>query len=272
MSQITVVTSCSRSGWETYGRRFVETFLEYWPEDVALHLVTEDLPGDAITSVKWKRDFSVWALWKASPAARAFHERHDTNALARGTERRPEHVGWTPKKAQAGYNFRYDAYRFAKKVFAIELIARHTAAGRLFWVDADVATFAPAPREVLEKLLPVDKALSCLDRGELYHSECGFVGYGLDHAATRPFIEAFAKLYAADEVFALQEWHDSWVFDWLRRRMKVPTYAIPHCSRSQPFANSELSRFADHAKGANKAIGRTPKEKRVIRDAIGYWQ
>lgn len=272
MTGINVITSCSRAGWQEYGRRFVETFLQHWPADVGLHLVSED--DLDTTSQGWPRSFNFWRLSESARAAE-FDRRHRDNPRMHGRVKFETDAGWSPRKQQRGYNFRYDAYRFAKKVFAIELVA-HAAAKteRLFWIDADVVTFAPVPPALLERLLPADKALSCLDRGTSYHSECGFVGYNLDHAMGRPFIAAFAALYASDRVCELGEWHDSWVFDWLRRDMKVPTYAIPHNSRHHPFVNSELGLCMDHLKGARKERGRTPIAEVLSskKRALPYWQ
>ena len=33
---ITVVTTFSDAGWEQYGKRFVETFTQHWPQDIKL--------------------------------------------------------------------------------------------------------------------------------------------------------------------------------------------------------------------------------------------
>jgi hypothetical protein len=270
-SKISVVTSCSAKGWSEYGKRFVQTFLQHWPAEVDLYLVTEDLPESAVTSRSWLRPFQVYHLWRSSEAANSFHLRHKDNLRAQGLESVPRQAAVRHKKrVKDGYDFRLDAYKFSKKVFAIELVAKLVGEGRLFWVDADVVTFAPVPIDALHRLLPADKSLSCLDRGE-YHSECGFVGYNLDRPDTLKFIQGFASLYAEDEVFGLDEWHDSWVFDWLRHTLQVPTYSIPHLSRRNPVANSELSKFCDHHKGRRKEIGRSPKSERLIKDGTAYW-
>lgn len=263
MSEIAVVTSCSAKGWEEYGRRFVETFFEHWPAAVDLHLVSED---DLPEFVQFS---SIGTLWKfyAIPAQHAFHLRHCEDPRAHG--RAPEQQ--VKKNKSRDYNFRFDAYRFSKKVFAIGAISQKVS-GRLFWVDADIETFAPVPLEMLQRLLPDDAALSCLDRGH-YHSECGFVGYNLCHSRCREFVEAFVDLYASDKVFDLAEWHDSWVFDWLRRRMGVPTFAIPHNSRSHPFVNSDLGNWMDHKKGRRKVLGKTPTREVLSskKRALPYW-
>lgn len=259
---LAVVTSCSAEGWLVYGRRFVETYVKHWPAEIPLYVVSEDVLPPLMGATHLHL--------MGSEAASAFLKRND-NPRTRGRVRKSSDAGWTPNKISAGYNFRYDAFRFCKKVFAIDYVARRwTSGGKLFWVDMDVVTFADVPTSLLHRLLPADKALSCLDRGQ-YHSECGFVGYNLDHPQGMPFIAAFAELYASDEVFKLQEWHDSWVFDWLRRKMNVPTFAIPHQSRRHPFVNSELGRHMDHLKGARKAGG-TPSREVVTNRDVGYWQ
>ncbi len=257
MSDCSVVTSCSAEGWAEYGETFVRSFQKHWPKGVHLYLISEDhLP------VPYTR-------LQESPAAEAFLARHDT-PRANGRKRIETDHGWTPKKIAEGYNFRYDAFRFAKKVFAIEIAAQRKRTGKLFWVDADTETFAALPEVLLYDLLPDDAALCCLDRGT-YHSECGFVGYNLDHPEGFDFIRAFAALYASDEVFQLQEWHDSWVFDWLRRDLKIPTAPIAHQSRHHPFVNSVLGRFMDHKKGARKLTG-TPPSQVLINKDVAYWQ
>lgn len=261
-----VVTSCSAKGWEEYGRRFVETYTQFWPADIPLYLVSEDeLPQQ-------RKPVTLLSL-RLSEAATAFMERHRENKRAHGRVHEFTDQGRKkPKTIAGGYNFRYDAFRFAKKVFAIDFVARTLChSGRLIWVDADVVTFAPVEHQLLNRVLPSDRALSCLDRGE-YHSECGFVGYNLDHPETRPFISAFANLYAKDTVFDLQEWHDSWVFDWLRRRRVTPTYPIPHRSRGCPIPNSELGRCIDHLKGARKDYGRTPFDQLVVNRDVRYYR
>lgn len=259
-----MVTSCSAQGWEQYGRRFVETFARHWPKGVPLYVVSEDALPHA-HGVTMMLD-----LLRHEPAAE-FIERHGKSARAGGRERKPGDLKW--KDDSPGYNFRYDAFRFSKKVFAIEMVAaRLVDHGLLFWVDADVLTFADVPRGFLEFLLPVDKALCCLDRGESYHSECGFVGYNLDHDVGPLFVQELAKLYASDEVFGLQEWHDSWVFDWLRRRMAIPVKPISHCSRKQPFINSKLGRYMSHHKGDLKKLEKVPSRFLVTNRDVPYWR
>lgn len=270
MRPIAVVTSCSIDGWDKYARRFVETFEKHWPADIPLLVVSEDREVESrIENIRSRARFHY--LFE-SPEANRFIGRHSPSDRAKGRVMLPGDVGWTEKKRMHGYNFRLDAYRFGKKVFAIDLAARIVHGGLLLWVDADVVTFANVPRQFLEEQLPHDRALCCLDRGPGYHSECGFVGYNLDHDLGPAFIREFAKLYDSDAVFDLPEWHDSWVFDWLRRRLGTPTRAIPHKSKKQPFINSALGRYMDHMKGDSKYLGKSPSRFVVAHQDIPYWK
>jgi hypothetical protein len=153
------------------------------------------------------------------------------------------------------YNFRQDAWRFSKKVFAIELVATKLTGGRLIWLDADTLTFADVPLEMLQRMPPEGCGIAHLDRPG-YHSECGWIAYNLDVEGVRQFITRFAALYETKEVFQLTEWHDSWVFDWLRKRTpNVKSWAIPHKNSGHPFVYSELGKYMDHLKGARKQSG-----------------
>lgn len=273
MNGVVVVTSCSYRGWRDYGERFVVTFLANWPASAQLVVVSEDQAVlDALTIMGSKSRLTGYDLCKVSLGAKDFLARHARTPWVAGDARapRPKGVGhkWT---AREGYWFRWDAYKFCRKVFAIQAVAHLVGSGLLFWIDADVVTFARVPEELYIQVLPIQVPLSCLSR-EGYHSECGFVGYNLDHSHALPFLDRFAELYALDTVFQLDEWHDSWVFDWLRTHLAVETYLIPHKNASHPFINSVLGAYMDHCKGARKKAGRSPPREQQGHKDVAYWR
>lgn len=251
---VSVVTSCSAAGWEKYGRRFLETFSQFWPTDVHLYFASEDalhLPSC--------RQPSTFIDLNTDAAAVAFLQRNISNHAANGL--RSSLVPAIRDKYH-GYNFRMDAFRFSKKVFAIKMAADLVPDGRLIWLDADVVTTDPIPHTFLQTLPPLGYAIAYLSR-KPYHSECGFVGYDLDHAATRPFIKEFYNTYVTDAVFKLREWNDCFVFDHLRKVMAVPSYPIPHMSITHPFVHSVLGNYMDHLKGKRKERGVSPDHPKL---------
>jgi len=247
--QIAVITSCSLGGWNQYGQKCLQTILQHWPKEVAVHLVSEDkLP---LNEVKGSERVLVWNLLEHHTDAKAFYTRHKDNKRAHG-------------RARSGYNFREDAFKFSKKVFAIDLVARYYMEGRLLWLDADTVTLKDIPLEFLEKLLPEEFDVGYLARRS-YHSECGFIAYNMNRIEARNFIRRFAELYTKDEVFSIKEWHDSWVFDWLRTSQPIKSYPIPHTNNAHPFVYSDLGKYMDHLKGARKNLGMSVEHPRFNR-------
>ena len=240
---ITVVSSFSPRGYKTYGKNFIRSFREHWPQDIRLLLYYE---GDGNNpNGKDGRD-----LLNVEVCQR-FLQRHKRDNMVKGIEQHPDRF-WKPSAIRNGYNFRFDAYKFARKVFAIADAAREVKTDRLFWIDADVQTVAKVPASFLIDMLPNNVAISYLARPGRY-SECGFVGYSLDNGALK-FIEALERAYDKDEFFEHDEWHDSWIFDRIMDDLKPPTFRIPHTSKAQPFDHSHLAQYMRHYKGPRKEI------------------
>ncbi len=237
---IAVVTSCSKQGFEQYGRKCIESFHEFWPKDINLYIVSEDdLPPPSRLA---GRDACAVSLHQSVEWAK-FREVHKTDLRVSKTQRHPNK------------QFRYDAEKFCKKVFAVQLVERSTEATRLIWLDADTVTHAPVPVTFLNTLPPDDLAIAYLDRGQ-YHSECGFVGYNLSYPGTGKFITECARMYSSGDVFGLKQWHDCEVFDHVRKKTGIMCYKIPYGNNpSHPFVHSQLGQYMDHLKGLRKARG-----------------
>jgi len=236
-----VVTSFSPEGWNLYGQNFVETFV-YWPRAVKLICVWEGAPP--------RGDLNGFDLLETEPA-RSFFTRHLDDPIIAGKVPHPKWP-WDKKSEAKGYNFRFDAYKFAHKVFALTAASRYVEDGKLFWLDADVITHAPVSLELLDRVLPDLAAISYLPRHDYTHSECGFIGFNLDHNHTRRFLAAFEDVYASDDFTKLEAWHDSFVFDRLVEWRKPPAFHLEHDSKSQPFDNSVLGNCMTHLKGRRK--------------------
>lgn len=238
-----IVTSWSPRGHKQYGKNFLRSFRANWPSHVTLRVYYEGEGNNPAGSDG--RD-----LLQVRSCSE-FLSRHKNDLTVCGKEVYQDRF-WKGAAIRNGYNFRFDAYKFARKVFAIADCAREMQwSGKLFWIDGDVQTIARVPDDFLNRMLPDDAAVSYLARPD-YHSECGFVGFELSSA--RKFIETFERIYDKDEFFDYQEWHDSWVFDRVLEKIKPPTFRIPHSSRSQPFDHSPLALYMRHYKGSRKEI------------------
>jgi hypothetical protein len=263
----TVITSFHDEGLKQYGQRMVNTFESNWPAEVDLIVCAENCQPK-IT----RPNTQVYDLLEVSANCRAFVERHRNNPLAHG-QAGPSGA-WDPKKA-----FRWNAVRFAYKVFSVALCANNISSGWMIWIDADTHTHSPVPLQWLEKVCPSTAMISYLGRGEKYHSECGWVAYNLDHPETRNFIADFVNMYNSDRIFKEQEWHDSYIWDLIRRKYKDnheffnlnPSYNDKGLA-GHPFINSELGLYMDHAKGDRKTLGHSKPKEVVSHPDHPYWQ
>jgi len=261
--QFTVVTSFSNDGYRLYGKRFLDTFRRYWPSSVDLVVYHEGIDEESLLGFKgvnlldlqnFKRFESVYG--------------NDQESCGRSQRRG---FYWKPKAIEAGYNFRFDAMKFCRKVFALQHAATIIDRGCMIWLDADVVTFDSVSTELLESTNPESFAISHLERAN-YHSECGYVGYNLEDAACRIFMVEFADTYLSGEVFNIPEWHDSFVFDWLLRKLSINSYKIPSRGGGHVFVTSELGSCMDHLKGDRKVLGKSRKTGVGEIHAHPYWR
>lgn len=257
--KITVCTGWSPAGWLEYGRRFAETFARFWPREVELVVYGEEpveLPRGEFRPLD------------SIEGCIEFLRRHD-NPIARGLTPSPDAAGrWKASALAAGYNFRYDAWKFCRQGFipydaACQLSVLDDPQ-LLLWLDGDVVTHAPIPMAFLGSLLPAGRELAYLGRGEK-HSEIGFQLYRVDarDRADRvgQMLSIFRDLYATDEVFRLREWHSAYVFDEARRRSGVIGHDLTPGGSGHVWHQSPLRLYTDHLKGKRKQKGRSDERR-----------
>ena len=276
--KIAVVTTFHEEGLKKYGQRMINTFCENWPEEVTLHIYPEKC-NPAIKNhnhVTLKRLEEVVEL-------KSFKERWHNIPKANGD------VSNDPvrsKRKDAGKGFKWDAVRFAHKVYAIFHCAKETDADILIWMDADTICHSPITMQDLYRLIPSDKDLCYLGRKGKY-SECGLYSMNLKSSATQEFLKEFQRFYddAEQGIFTLEEWHDSFVFDAVRKRIsnlrQLDWAEKLHDLRPRPgmssgeghpLINSDWGAWLDHLKGDRKTAGRSKLTDLKVRRTEAYWQ
>lgn len=263
----TVITTFHPAGLKQYGQRMIDTFEQFWSADVDLVVCAEECKPRVS-----RANTQVIDLLSASNELRVFLERHKNNPRAHGQDGPPE--VFNPKK-----QFRWDAVRFCYKVYTIALCAQQVKSGWMIWLDADSVTHSPISLINLAELCPNDSMITYLGRGEQYHSECGWVGYNLDHPSTQNFINEFVGMYNNDTIFNYPEWHDSYIWDIVRRKYQSqnkfynlnPNNEVKGMA-GHPFINSQLGLYMDHVKGARKEMGMSKAKDVVVHKNHPYWQ
>lgn len=250
------VTTCSAAGWVQYGRKMVETFIDFWPDEIGLLLYVEgfEVPPEILASGRvsvrglpeWQREFVV---------------RHLANLPAHG------------RRVGGGYNYKFDAVRFSYKTGAVIDAASYPMSDVLIWLDADSLTHAPVPLSFIKSLLPPESEMAWLDRATMY-PECGFYMLDLRSSRIQNLVQTWKGLYTSDRVFTMEEWHDSHVLMVLVQRAGLRTASLSGEARthSHPLINGPLGAYMDHLKGPRKELGKSrPGDLRKQREE-DYWR
>lgn len=264
--KISVVTTFHKAGYEKYGKRMIQTFLKNWPKDIDLHVYAEDCQVEETAD-----NLKVYDLHTVSPELVTFKARWKGVPKANGD------VSGDPvrsKRKDAGKGFKWDAVRFAHKVYAIFHCAKVCNSDVLFWMDADTVCHSPITKEQIEKFCQPTVDLGFLGRQGKY-TECGLYSINLKSDLGQLFLTRFQEFYDQDVIFKFEEWHDSFIFDEVRRTMQLREYNWSSGiiqGEGHPLINSEWGAYLDHLKGGRKDQGRSHNKDLKVKRTEAYWQ
>lgn len=267
-NKFTVVTTFNADGHNKYGRRMIDTFINAWPQDISLWVYAE-----GCTVHQTAPNLQIFDLTQASPELARFKRTWRDVPRANGD------VSTDPvrsRRKDAGKGFKWDAVRFAHKVYAIFAAAKHCNSEWLIWMDADMVCHSPMPIDFVNRMCPPNVDLCFLGREGKY-TECGLYAMQLTSPAVAIFLQKFQQAYddAEQGIFTYDEWHDSFVFDQVRcglqlRELNWSAGIIQ--GEGHPLINSSWGQYLDHLKGDRKAAGHSKaKDLKVVREE-SYWQ
>lgn len=250
------VTSFSKKGYEQYGRRFLETYVQYMRHPIVVYV--EDPCDFSHPLVSYRDLFGV-------PGCKDFLSRMLFNIMH-------------GKMWDGTYDYRYAVNRFCRKHFAaFDAAETESAQGGdwLVWVDADVEMGAPLPD-------PVDGPfMYYLGRPE-WHSCSSYVAWDLRKSCSADWWINIRNVYLSGTVFALPEWHDAFINDWVRNATQVAAVdlAAPYAAQLKGPANAFDYVFSGchHKKGQLKqavvsdAAPKTPITKTAAKGGKGLYQ
>lgn len=264
---ISVVTTFHKSGYEQYGRRMINTFLQNWPKSVKLYVYAEDC-----TVIERADNLIVTDLHSASPELVAFKQKHKDDPKARGD------ISGVPRlssRKDSHKPFKWDAIRFSHKVYAIFDCARQCGDTILFWMDADTVCHSPITEEKILEMAPLTIDLGFLGREKKF-SECGLYSMNLTSDRVRGFLRKFQNMYddADNGIFTLDEWHDSYVFDAVRKQCDLVERNWSQgiiSGEGHPLINCEWGAYLDHLKGDRKSVGKSLNKDLRTKRSENYW-
>jgi hypothetical protein len=272
--KVGVVTTFPPNRWNVYAQRMIESHIKYWPDDVKLYAYYE---GD---KPKLEHEKIIFVdIHEANPELVKFKQKHKDDPVANGEIQ--EIPGGVRRDPTAGKNDRgkgsylWDAVRFAHKTFAVDHAITTWPEDYILWLDADTYTFKTISKEFVIGLLPADKLVNFLGRGEKY-PECGWVCYNKTHPKIKEFMTYWTNMYKEDTIFNELEWHDSYLF-WQCVKRIAPNDGVDigkgaGAKGHHIFINSVLGEYIDHMKGKRKVKGKSSASDLRISRKEDYWK
>jgi len=232
------VTTFSKSGYEKYAHRMIESVIENWPTKL---IVYSEFPLEIDSDKVEVRDFF------SIPGTEAFYQYLREVPVTHG-------------KIGNGYNYNFDAWKFTRKVFAQYDVLKE-ADDKVFWLDADCVIQKPVPDSFLQGLFD-GKALVYLGRTGFY-TETGFVGFDPKAEDFPAFLDKYINCLRLGILFKLKRWHDCEAFDWARLESGVsaknlsPWFKIPDNGKMtieelDVVGRSVIGEYIRHDKGPRK--------------------
>ena len=267
MTKYAVVTTFNEAGLKKYGQRMIDSFDKNWPREVTLHLYPE-----MCNCVVHDHGSTTLKRLEEIDELMAFKKKWENIPKANGD------VSDDPvrsRRPDAGKGFKWDAVRFAHKVYAIFHCAKNTDADILIWMDADTFCHSPITIETIKRLIPADKDLCFLGRKGKF-SECGLYSMNLRSPAVQDFLKRFQQMYddAENGIFQQAEWHDSYIFDIVRKHTvlnELDWSSNLITGEGHPLINSEWGAYLDHLKGQRKNTGKSYRKDLVVTRTEPYW-
>jgi hypothetical protein len=274
MQSISFVSTFHAPVLNLYGQRFVDSFSKNVDPEIKLFLYVEDctprVDDDRIILLDQKQTL---------PKLIAFKERWKNVPKANGIC--PLEIK-TKRPKDWHKEFKWNAVRFANKVYAVFDAAKRCNTDWIVWLDADTFVHSPVSKNELLCFTPENNWMSYLGRGRKW-PECGFYGINLRSTEGTEFLKEFERAYedADNGIFTMEEWHDSYVFEEIRKRIqyKYPNSLYYNISKEivngegHPFINSDLGKYFDHLKGDRKKSGKSNKPKDlIVKRSENYWQ
>ena len=276
-NKFSVVTTFNADGYNRYGQRMIETFLQNWPQEVELIVYTEDCTVRESAPNLVLRDLAI-----LSDLA-AFKQKWQNVPKANGN------ISSDPVRSlrkDAGKGFKWNAIKFAHKTYSIFHCAQTVNTDILIWMDADTVCHSKITLKDLDRLCQSQYELCFLGRRKKF-SECGLYSMQLGTKGIKRFLKEFQRMYddAENGIFLLDEWHDSFVFDAVRKNIPgliefnwaaklgdLRPSKLNSPGEGHPLINSDWGAYLDHLKGARKDLKRSKREDLKVIRTEAYWQ
>lgn len=234
----TAITTFSPEYYEKWGRECLASLVKYWPGKIVAYY-EHDRPDEFTDRVRYRNLF----------------EQRDLTYFLKWTGMVPLINGHLP---DGGYNYNFNANKFARKVYAITDYAREEVP--FFFVGADTRCIKPVPAEFLTGLMDGYPGVFLLRRHLEKHVESDFAGYDPTDRDMRKMLRIYREAYNNGSFLELEGWNDCYVLDRLLddtgliKRINNLSDGVKGAGRLgiNVWPNTVLAEYMIHLKGMSK--------------------
>ncbi len=220
------VTTFHPPGYELYGKRCLETLKEFFPGKIIAYY--EEKPS--IEGIELRDFYSIPGV---------------TEYL----ERLKRHPGTNGGGAYNDYDYRYDALKFCRKVFAQDAVFDEDQ--YVFWIDADCVAIEKMTEDFMRSLL-MDVPFCYLGRKASY-TETGFIGFDTKHEKFPEFRSKYLSYFTSGKILGqLKGWHDCIAFDYAREGIQGRNLTPDGLGVGNVIGGSRMGKYLVHLKGPRK--------------------
>jgi hypothetical protein len=224
--KIKLISTFSDKGYHDYAKNFVESCFKHIKDvDVVIYKDTID--------IKNKENVSFLPLEDSCPNLVNFKKRNSDKNFK---------------------DFKFDGVRFSHKVYATIHASRENNLDYLIWLDADTEIYDTVDPAYFLKFLPKGKFVGYVGRDTA--SETGFLMFDMKHPEAKNFFDRYEWYYNSDAIYNLEQYHDGFVFDVVRKEFEIDRRIFSH-SVSPPGVtkqhfNAAFDGYMMHYKGEGK--------------------
>lgn len=271
--KVLVVTTFHKEGMDVYGQRFIDTFSKNVDNQIDLKVYAENCnPTVPAGDNRIKIVAAELSLNKLQVFKKTWKDVPKANGKCPPEIKARRVRDWHKE-------FKWDAVRFANKVYAVFDACEDPQYDLVVWMDADTVCHSPIAYEKFISFFPEETWLSYLGRGHKW-PECGFYGLHVKKQPAKLFLAEFERVYEQAEqgIFRMEEWHDSYVFDEVLKKIRITHNNIHDLSghlvkgEGHPLINCELGAYFDHLKGGRKKEGMSRRKDLFKVRKEDYWQ
>lgn len=255
----TLVSSMNLKLYQSYGKNFVDSWEAMADNDVRLVIFFEGNNND-IPKISSEQ---ICIIPIESEIQAKFLSKFSNFTQANGIQL--VKLEKFPGLAKYSYNFRYDAIRFSFKIFSLyKYIQSSLFTSNFGWIDSDIVCLRKFSSEDLDEFFPeAHQIASYLGRDSFpkpnSYSECGFIGYNYNNPDCAKFIHTMLEMYMSGDIFMQKEWHDSFIFDVVRKDFETEGKTFKNISskfmgEEHPFMKTNLGTYFDHLKGPERKL------------------